>query len=59
MGALAIEQHTRRRETAPSLPAIDGETTIFEIKPKNPVFSEARFSDGVLDGIASGEKYLS
>jgi hypothetical protein len=58
MGALAIEQHTRFRETAQSFPAIDGETTIFEIERKNPMFSGAPFSDGVLDGIAFGQKFF-
>ncbi|MBY3313878.1 hypothetical protein [Rhizobium laguerreae] len=45
-------------KTVQSSPAIDGETTIFEIEPKNPMFSGAPFSDGVLDGIAFREKYF-
>jgi hypothetical protein len=38
--------------------AIDGGRSFSDIQPKNPVFSEAPFFDGVLDGIAFREKYF-
>jgi hypothetical protein len=44
------------RPFRPSL-AIDGGRSFSDIEPKKPMFSEAPFSDGVVDGMTACEKY--